>query len=460
MRSRIVAAVAVLAVLAAACSNATSSKPAANTTPPGGSKTPTTVVSNTDLKKNVSLPGVQGVTSSQIGVAVIDAGSNPLAGDYSTVPNGIQAYFNMINSQGGIYGRQLKILATHNDGFVNDEQTVKASLAQDHAFATFLATPLFTGAPDIAAHPSMPTFIWNINQEFAGKPNIFGNVGALCFSCVGQGTPFLAQAEHVTNVGVLAYGSPAASTNCAIGIQNSFKKYPSAKVAYFDDHLQLGQPDLSAQVSQLKQKNVGLIFTCIDQAETLILAKELAKQHVNAVQSLPNSYDPKFAADNAKYLEGSFVAPQFVALEYTQIPQTEKDFVTWMGKLGKPVQELAGYGWILALELVEGLKLAGPNFSQQKVIDALNQDTSFDADGMIEPIDWTIQHNDPTGPNGTTKAEVAGKYNCASTVKIHDGKFVALPTPGGKPWTCMTGGPNAPTLTKTPTYESFPSSNG
>jgi len=456
MRSRIVAAVAVLTILAAACSNATSSKPAAVTTPPGGPTTPTTAVSSADLKKDLPLPGVQGVTNTQIGVAVIDAGSNPLAGDYSTVPNGIQAYFNMINAQGGIYGRQLKILATHNDGFVNDEQTVKASLAQDHAFATFLATPLFTGAPDIAAASSMPTFIWNINQEFAGKPNIFGNVGALCFSCIGQGAPFLAQAEHFTKVAVLAYGSPAASTNCALGLKNSFTKYPSATVAYFDDHLQLGQPDLSAQVSQMKQKGVQLIFTCIDQAETLILAKELAKQHLDAVQSLPNSYDPTFAANNAQYLEGSFVAPQFAALEYSDIPQTEKDFVTWMGKLGKPVQELAGYGWILADELVEGLKLAGPSFSQQKLIAALNQDTSYDAGGMIEPIDWTTQHNDPTGPNGTTKAQFAGKYICASTVKIHDGKFVPLATQDGKPWTCMTGGPNSPTLTKQPTYEAFP----
>jgi len=31
----------------------------------------------------------------------------------------------MINSQGGIYGRKLVISASHNDGFVNNQQTVK-----------------------------------------------------------------------------------------------------------------------------------------------------------------------------------------------------------------------------------------------------------------------------------------------------------------------------------------------
>ena len=38
----------------------------------------------------------------------------------------------------------------------------------------------------------------------------------------------------------------------------------------------------------------------------------------------------------------------------------------------------------------------------------------------------------------------------------HDGKFVPVPdVPAGKQWICMTGGPNAPTLTKTPEYQVF-----
>ncbi len=105
---------------------------------------------------------------------------------------------------------------------------------------------------------------------------------------------------------------------------------------------------------------------------------------------------------------------------------------------------------------MHGLKLAGPEFSQQKVIDSLNQDTAFDAEGMIPPIDWTKQHNDPAGPNGTVNADVAGKYICASTVKIEDGKFVPIEdVPEGKQFICMTGGPNAPELTKTPEYLRF-----
>ena len=102
-----------------------------------------------------------------------------------------------------------------------------------------------------------------------------------------------------------------------------------------------------------------------------------------------------------------------------------------------------------------GLKLAGPNFTQQKVIDALNQDTHFDANGIIQPIDWTIAAQRPDRARRHVDRQVPGKWDCASTVQVQNGKFVPVDDAPGKPWVCMSDGPNAPTLTKTPTYESF-----
>ncbi|MGO9875155.1 MAG: ABC transporter substrate-binding protein [Acidimicrobiia bacterium] len=459
MRTRFLTICALVAILAIACGNASSSKPlSVPTTKPG--TPPVTDASRAALREDVPLTGVQGVTNTHINVVVITAGTNPLAGDYSSFANGVQAYFNMINAAGGIYGRKLVISANHDDDFVNDEQTVKASLAQDHAFATFIATPLFGGAPDIAAsNPPMPTFMWNVNEEFAGKPNLFGTMGAICFTCQEQLDPYIAQEEHFSRIAVLAYGAIAASKNYAIGVNASFEKYPSAKVVYYDPDLQVAQANVSAEVSRMKAKKIQLVFTSVDQTETLILAKEMAKQHLDAVQYVNNLYDPQFVQANAQLLEGDFVAPQFAALENTPQPPIEQEFVTWMGKSGKPVSEIPAYGWISALQFVQGLELAGPNFSQQKVIDSLNQDTHFDADGMIEPIDWTKQHNDPEGPNRTAN-QYAGKYQCLSLTRVHDGHFVPLFTAPGKPWVCMVGGPNAPTLTKNASYESFANTTG
>jgi branched-chain amino acid transport system substrate-binding protein len=459
MRTRFLTICALVAMLTIACGNSTSSKPlSVPTTKPG--TPPISEASRAALRQDVHLTGVQGVTDSKISVAVITAGTNPLAGDYSSFANGIQAYFDMINSQGGIYGRKLVISANHDDQFVNDEQTVKASLAQDHAFATFIATALFAGAPDIAAsNPPMPTFTWNVNEEFAGKPNVFGSMGAICFTCQSQLDPYIAREEHLSRIAVLAYGAIAASKNYAIGVNASFEKYPSAKVVYYDPELPVGEAQVSAEVSRMKAKKVQLVFTSVDQRETLILAKEMAKQHLDAVQYVNNLYNQQFVHNNAQYLEGDFVAPQFAALENTPQLPIEQEFVKWMGKSGKSVSEIPAYGWISAVQFVQGLELAGPNFSQQKVIDSLNQDTHIDADGMITPIDWTKQHNDPEGPNRTAN-QYAGKYQCLSLTRVHDGQFVPLFTEPGKPWVCMVGGPNAPTLTKNATYENFANTTG
>ena len=147
----------------------------------------------------------------------------------------MNAYFEMLNRDGGIYGREIKITNERDDisGLQNKEQ-VQASLAEDNAFATFLAALGFGGAPDLDA-AGMPTFIWNIRPEMPGHDNIFGNTGALCFGCTGQIVPYMVQQLGATKVGILAYGVANESKLCAAGNRDSIEKYSDAEVAFFDD---------------------------------------------------------------------------------------------------------------------------------------------------------------------------------------------------------------------------------
>jgi ABC-type branched-subunit amino acid transport system substrate-binding protein len=456
MRSRVVATCIVLGLLAVACGNATSDKATATDSTIKGAP-PLTEVSGADLHKKVPISGVQGVTDDSINVAAITSKTNCLAGCYGPYVDGIKAYFNYMNSTGGIYGRQLKISSDRDDAFLNNEQTVKNTLATDKPFALFEANALLgSGIVDIAqTNPPLPTFIWNINPEMPGHDNIFGTIGAICFNCISQAYPFTAQQHGFTKVAVLAYGVTDSSKQCGTSIQASFQKYPSAKVVFFDNQLQFRQADLSADVSKIKDRGAQLIFTCIDGNESVILGKELVKQHVNAIQQLPNAYDQKYISENAQYLEGALVSPQFQAFEYEpQLPEA-KLFMEWMQKGNLTVTELSTEGWIAASMFVTGLKLAGPDFDQVKLVSALNQVTDFTDNGMIVPINWTYQHNNPRGPGGTTIPKYSNPYSCGSTVQVHDGKFVPMKTPPGLPWICTSGGANAPTLTKEPVYRTF-----
>ena len=90
------------------------------------------------------------------------------------------------------------------------------------------------------------------------------------------------------------------------------------------------------------------------------------------------------------------------------------------------------YGWILAAELYTGLAGAGPNFSQAAVVNALNRQTAFSANGLIPPIDWTKAHIDPE-----KHPEALSDLDCNNAVIVQNGKLVPYVSTPDKPWTCF-----------------------
>jgi len=420
-----------LVVASAACGNSKSQT--ATTTTQAGSTSQSTV-NPSDIHKFVPVTA-KGVTDKQISVDVIASKTNPLHGHYAEIADGIQAYFNMVNSTGGIYRRKLVISKQRDDviGLQNLPQ-VQQALATDNAFATFIATLQFGGAAALQA-AGQPTFGWNINAEYGDKNALFGNESALCngASCTGITGSWLAKKAGVSKVAVLAYGVNQSSIDCGQGTLNSFNKYKVANVVFHDFSIQFAQPDLSAQVAQMKADGVQMVFTCMDSDETLVLAKEMKKQGLNAIQELPNGYDHAFIKANAAYYEGSYVIPQFTALEWQpQLPEI-KLFEQWIAAENKPIYEITVIGWIAAYQFVLGLKLAGPDFSQQKVINGLNTQTDVTVGGMIGRINWaTTGHVDPV-----KHPEVRNPIECSNFLVIKNGTFVPVFGTAAKPFVCI-----------------------
>ena len=447
MRLRMCAVLTVVVVVAAACGNSRS-QTASTTTRPAG--TTQTMVNAAVLHKFVHVVA-KGVTDRQISVDVIAAKTNPLHGKYAEIADGIQAYFNMINSHGGLYGRQLVIGKQRDDivGLKNRSE-VQAALASDNAFATFIATLQFGGA-DLLQAAGQPTFGWNINAEYGDKNALFGNESALCNgkSCALPIGPWLAKKSAATKVGVLAYGVNQASIDCGQGTVASFVKYATAKVVFQDFTLGFADPDLSAQVAQMKAKGVQMVFTCMDRDETLVLAKEMSKQGLHAIQELPNGYDSAFIKANARYYEGSYVIPQFTALEWQpQLPEI-KLFEKWVAAENKPIYEITVIGWIAAYQFVLGLELAGPEFSQQKVINGLNTQTDVTVNGMIPKIDWaTNGHVDPV-----KHPQARDPINCFNVLVIHNGVFTPAFATAAAPYECLDS--RRTTLPDNPPTRSF-----
>jgi len=174
----------------------------------------------------------------------------------------------------------------------------------------------------------------------------------------------------------------------------------------------------------------------------------MVKQGLKAEQDLPNAYDHDFVKANGKIFEGSFLQPYFYPPEEStpQSPLT-KQYLSDIKAITNDPVEVTEVGYLLAQMMVDGLKGAGPEFTQQKVVDWLNSQTAYTDHGMIAPIDWTVGHIDPQ-----THPEVRAKTYCQPIMKITGSKFVPYQAKSGKPWTCFE---NAKNGDQTPTWKSF-----
>jgi branched-chain amino acid transport system substrate-binding protein len=374
-----------------------------------------------------------GVTSSEIrvgGVATVTGDPTGQGQKTAAAFDGVNAYFDYINTtQGGVYGRKLVLTSKRDDALANNRSEVQGLLSQDNVFAVApVAVQLFSGA-DLLAQSGTPTFGWNINGEWGSEhnpspPNLFGEVGSFtCYTCA-QPSPnvWLAKKLGLKRVGILAFNVPQSQDACK-GDVASFAKFPTAKVVFQDTSLTFGNPDYSAQVAQMVQQKVDYVVSCIDGNGVVSLSQEMKKQGLNAVQLLPNGYNAPYAQKNAQFLNGNYVFTVFAPFETKPQPPGLALFEKWLKKSGGAQNENSVYGWLNADLLVAGLKAAGPNFTQKKVVDAINSLKTYNGGGLVPNIDWTTAHKQ--------------QPSCYAISKIVNGGYKPVFGQPGKPFLCF-----------------------
>jgi ABC-type branched-subunit amino acid transport system substrate-binding protein len=435
-RARVWCSLAALALVVAACGNAGDDTTSGSTAKPSGT---TFTGTNFDTHQTVDAPGV---TDKEIHVGSVVSITNPTGGDYGRLNDGIDAYFDTVNAKGGIWGRTLKLTSKRDDATGNNANQVQALLAQDNVYAAFIAVQLFTGAATLEK-AGIPTFGWNINAEWAGPKNFYPNVAPICFkncSALGRLLPYVIQQSKAHKVALIGYNVPQ-SSDAVKGSAQSIAQYGKdidAQVVFQDTSLAFGNVDWSAQVAQMKSKGVDFLSTSLDFNGDLGLAKEMKKQGIldKVTFMHPNLYNPEFVAQNADLLEGGIVSIGMLATQHQPPPPALQEYLDYAKSHAKfVVTEMTEQGWLAARQFVEALKAAGPNFTRANLIDAWNQQTWFSNGGLVPPIDWTRQHNDPG-----THPEDRSQFECANYVEIHNGKFEPLFDAGGaKPWVCFDG---------------------
>lgn len=398
--------------------------------------------------------GRPGVTKTEIRVGGLSSPVSALNVPYVDGFDGVQAYFDQVNKEGGVYGRKLKLVAQLDDQGApsGNIRAIRSLVEEKKVFAVMpMMSNSFAGGSYLAEN-NIPTFGINVDAGWCGttteqaaveasvkagdltaqcpRSSLFGEKGSfLCFTCPSIAPAFIAQQKGLTKGAIFTYTHPS-STRCAEGTEFAFEKY-GIDLVFEDKSLEFGFTDVSSDIQAMKDTGVEFVATCMDFGGAFKISQGLKQAGVDdVVFYAPEGYRQETIDKFGDQLNGwVFGLSWWPWQEKRGMPKAVKQYLAAMKKRGVLPSEQSQAGWLNAMLLVEGLERAGEDFTQASLIETINGITDWDSQGMRPDIDWT---QDGHG---------AGREACAAYVEAIDGKFVPQFGKPGQPFVCFPENP-------------------
>jgi branched-chain amino acid transport system substrate-binding protein len=379
--------------------------------------------------------GAPGVSDDEIRVGGVGSITNPIGVEAGSAFDGAKAYIDLVNEDGGVDGRTIELVAEEDDSAQasRNASLVRSLVQQQDVFAVLpVATLSFSGARFLADE-GVPTFGWNINTEWEGPENLFGEKGSyLCFDCGSPFLPFLAQQAGLTRAGIIAY-TAAQSAACAAGQRKSYERFgeqAGVELAFEDTSLGFGftPGTLDGDIRAMRDRGVQFLSTCIDGAGSGRLGEAVDRAGLDIVQYLPNGYDQDIVEEFGDVLEGSYVNSFTFPFEAEDPPEGMRQYKQAMEDADVEINELSLAGWISADLFVTGLRAveeSGEDLTRQSLVDAINAMDDYDAGGILPGTDWHIAH------------DRLGDEVCLAFLKIEGGEFTPTIGRPGEPFVCF-----------------------
>ncbi|MCU1594139.1 MAG: ABC-type branched-chain amino acid transport system periplasmic component-like protein [Frankiales bacterium] len=330
-----------------------------------------------------------GVTATSITVGNVADASGPVPGLFKGAFTGTQAYFNMINSQGGVNGRQLKV--DFGDGQLNcsaNQSATQARVGKVFAFVGNFSLYDSCGAPVLAQHQEVPNVSNYLSDDVGKQKSDFATAP------VGHGWrtgPLAYYAKTYPNewkhVGAIYAGVGSGPTLWA-----NTKKAIANSGGHVDHDESYGATDtnFTGAVIRMQQSGVKMIYVnTTDGSRTAYLVNAIRQQNLNwPIIFGATAYATGFLQQSGDRANGVLNDQQFAqffnADDAAKIP-TVAAFQKWMKFTDKdqPLDIFGAYGWTSAGLFVDALKKAGPKATRKSLLAALATFTNYDSYGMF-----------------------------------------------------------------------------
>jgi len=387
-RGFLLASLLLVAFLLLSCSEKHEEGETPAATQPAGAETPTT-------------QEVQGVTDTEILLGSHFALSQSPAAAYAVIMDGMRAYFDYVNSQGGVHGRKIKLLI--GDDHYNPADTVEVVrklVEQDGIFAMI-------GSLGESTH----TTVWRYLEE-QGIPDLFQSSGIVKWTDPVVKTRFGGNPDYHTEGKMLGQyiarhynGKKLAllvqndefGVDGEAGIRMGLEGSDVEIVAR--ETYESTQWDVTAQTQRLKNANPDVVaaYAIPPPAASMVkVAREVLDWDVPFVVTGVNVSEIFAQLAGAQNAEGMVSVVFGKQLYQTDDPgvqlhlQIMKDF-------GQGVQpaNYTLYGQAMAEILVKGLENAGPDLTRESLVDGLESIRDWCCTACMVPVNMSPTDHRP-----------------------------------------------------------------
>jgi len=364
---------------------------------------------------------VPGVTDTEIILGAHYPLSQTPAAAYAPIIDGARAYFDYINSQGGVYGRKIKYIV--GDDHYNPADALEATrklVEQDHVFAMVLNMGESThstvykyledqGIPDLFLSSGIVKWTYPVvHTRFGGNPD-YETEGKI----LGQ---YIAENFKGKKLGLLVQNDEFGvdgERGLRMGLEGSDVEIV-ARETY-----ESTQWDVTAQTQRLKNANVDVVaaYAIPPPAASLVkTAREVLSWDVPFVVTgvvVTDIFTQLAGAQNAEGVVSVVFGKQIYQTDDPGVQkhiQIMKDF----GQ-GAEASNFTLFGAAQAEAAVKGLQLAGPNLTREGLISGLESIRDWCCSLCILPINLS-----PTDHRGSEMEEF---------VRMESGKWVVVGEP-------------------------------
>jgi len=350
-----------------------------------------------------------GVTDTEILIGNIQDLSGPMKELGAVLPSGSNLYFQYINEQGGVHGRQIKMIV--EDHQYNPQKAVVAAkklIEKDQVFCLYnvigtspceAIRPILaeTGTPLIAPATQSGTMsdlsrvagdlIFHTDTGYDKQTNIL--------------VDYILENDEIAKIGLI-YQDDDYGANVLKGAAEAENR---TGVSIQKEAYQRGATDFAGQVGNLIKGGVNHVIIAGVVKEPIIVMKTAA-----AMGFSPQFYGTSPTMDHRIALAAGPAGEGFISANFADLWNSDASEAVHYRELCAKYEVPEAYmgmyhfyGYITAKVLVEGLERAGKNPTRKRLVNGLETLKNWDS-GAFPPI--TYNSNDHAGTESVTLVQV------------------------------------------------------